>query len=241
MNLSVADFVVIGIILVFVIIGFAKGFIKMFFSLSKKILATLGAYLLTSPVRNVLIDTQIGNTIRNTILDWLVSKNEFLFNTPDLSNEMLNELQSSLKIPDFLFEIIREQVANSISVNPTETLGSIVSNTLAYYVVTILSFIVLFIILIIGMSIISAILSKIMEAPILNAINRLTGLAVGLVIGLVIVSLGMLCLSGISNWFNWGNEFISTYIDPTNESFGVARWLYNNNLLVYFIRNTLHL
>ena len=36
MNLSIADFVVIGIVLIFAIVGLAKGLIKMIFSLSKK-------------------------------------------------------------------------------------------------------------------------------------------------------------------------------------------------------------
>lgn len=236
MNLSIADFVVIGIVLIFAIVGLAKGLIKMIFSLSKKILATVGAYILVGPIRNWLTPTQIGEKINSTILDWLMTKNETLFSITDPTPEKFDELKNTLNVPNFLLDAFKKVFEN----NPGGTLGDAVSNTLTYYVLTILCFIVLFILLLLVISLIAMILSKVMEAPVLNAFNRITGMIVGIFLGLMIISLVMLVLSGVSNWFSWGNEFIAKYIDPANENFGIARWLYNNNLLVLILEKVLH-
>lgn len=236
MNFSIADYVVIGILLIFAIVGLAKGLIMMIFSLSKKILAIVGAYVLVGPVRNWLIPTQVGEKINTTILNWLMTKNETLFSITNPSPEDYDTLKNTLNVPSFLLDAFKKVFEN----NPDGTLGNAVSNTLTYYVLTIICFIVLFILLLLVISLVALILSKVMEAPVLNVFNRLTGMVVGIFLGLMIVSIAMLILSGVSNWFSWGNDFIIKYIDPTNENFGIARWLYNNNLLLIFLENVLH-
>lgn len=209
MSLSYADIAVIVIVLIFLIIGYCKGLIKMIFSLSRKLIAFIGTYLLVGPVRNLLLKTSIGESINTTIKEWIATKID------------------TIHLPEFIQNAVNSMMENNEGLSNVDAL----SNTLTYYVMTIISFIAVFIVLLLVLFIVQLILDSVMEAPVLKPINKILGSVVGIAIGLVIVSIGMLVLTGLNNWFEWGNNFVTTYIDPTNENFGIARWLYNNNLL----------
>ena len=60
-------------------------------------------------------------------------------------------------------------------------------------------------------------------------------------IGLLFVSLFLLGCNALSSTVGFVNTFVETYIDPTNPSFGVARFLYNNNILYLLIPNLINI
>ncbi len=234
---KMVDIIILLLIAAFAVIGYFRGFVKTIFSLSRKLLAFVGAYLLVGPVRDWLIPQGIGDKITNYINNWLVNKNEAIFSITNPSAEQLASIKESLKIPDFIFNSIESIFANGSS---DLTLGKAIASTFMYYAMTVLCFILLFIILQIVIWIVSKILNTLMEAPVLKTFNRLFGLIVGISIGLIIVSVCLLFLSGAAKCFDSVNEFVIEYINPTSTQFGLARWLYNNNLLVILLEQVFH-
>lgn len=236
-NLNIVDYIVLGIILLFAIIFFFKGFIKSLFSLTKKVLAIFLSFLLVKPVSGILLGTSLGDSARSSVLDWVVSKLGDVANITNPTSEQIGELSSSLNIPKFICDWIFQGFENNLA---DCTLGEAISKTITYYAFNILTFIALFIILSILIWIVVKVLNKVVETPLLKPINRLLGFALGAVYGALIVSVIFLGMSALSSW-DFINNIIQTYIDPLNESFGVARFLYNNNLLVLIYENIINI
>lgn len=235
--MNIVDVIILVIIAAFALIGYFRGFVKMIFSLSRKLLAFVGAYLLVGPIRDWLIPQGIGDKMTNYINNWLVNKNETIFTITNPTSDQLASIKESLKIPDFIFESI-ESIFNN---NPSDlTLGKAIASTFMYYAMTVLCFIALFILLQLVVWIVSKILNALMEAPVLKTFNRLFGLIVGISIGLIMVSLCLLLLSGFAKIIDPVNDFVVNYINPTSSSFGLSRWLYNNNLLVILLKQVFH-
>lgn len=235
--MAVIDIIILVLIAVFALVGYFRGFVKMIFSLSRKLLSFVGAFLLVGPIRDWIIPQGIGDKMTNYINNWLISKNETIFSITNPTAEELASIKESLKIPNFIFESIE----NIFASNPSDlTLGKAIASTFMYYAMTVICFIILFILLQLIIWLVSKILNALMEAPVLKTFNRLFGLIVGISIGLVIVSVCLLLLSGASKCFSSVNEFVINYIDPTSTKFGITRWLYNNNLLVLLLEQVIH-
>ena len=59
--MQIIDWIIIGIILIFALIGFGLGFVKMIFKLGKGLIAYFIAYLLCKPVTKLVSKLRRGN------------------------------------------------------------------------------------------------------------------------------------------------------------------------------------
>lgn len=229
MNLSIVDIVIIIVIGVAAIIGIKKGFIKMLFDLIKKFASLIIAYFLLKPTRNFLAGTIINDKIYDSVLGWATKKGGIF--TEEIPEGGLTEaMTTELKLPSVVTDLLKKVIGDGSNTTGM-TLGEVLSQTLTYYALTIIAFIGLLIIFSIVIRILSKFFTNLFESNGLKGINRLLGLALGAGIAVIIVWIAFIVADFAATCIDSLANIIEEYIDPTNTEPGVARWLYNNNLL----------
>lgn len=237
MIFTIVDYIILGVLLLFLIIGLVKGFFKMIFSLSKKIISFALAYFLVSPVRSFVIGSELGAKINNYCLDIITSKLGDLALVTNPSTEQIESLSDYLNLPKFVINLLYKAFQDEVTTMP---LGESLAQTISYYFITVVSYIVLVIVIALLVFVLGRLLNSLFETPVLKPINRILGMSLGLVIGLMIVSFVFLIAQSLIGIEFVGN-FIETQIQPDNPDFGIARFLYNNNLLLYALENIIHI
>jgi len=217
------DFVVIGIIVAFAFIGYARGFVFSVFKVASFFVSAFLSIQVYPYVSNFLISVMhLDNTLKSMIL-----KNLDKIITPEQlakSNPAADIIQSwSLPKP------IEEMVMNGATAQVGQMKQSIVENisaSLSVVGVNIISIIVVFAIISFALIFAKSILQGIASLPIFAQINRAGGLAFGIVEGLIIIYLVFAVLTIFSSLKDLQNIFAAI-----NSSL-IAKQLYANNVLL---------
>lgn len=195
MTLTVLDFVLLFIFILFVIIGAKKGFAKSLLEVAAVILALVLAYCLSTPIATGIYDTFIEKNVVSSIQEEIKDGNISV-------QETLNEFDEKVaEIPDFVLSLaktvginldtVREGVKNFAS-STSDNVPSLVEKIIEPAVVTVISaiaFLVLAVVLVIVLRIIAGLLSKVFELPVVGKVNTALGGVLGAVKGLLIVVL----------------------------------------------------
>lgn len=232
--MNFVDVFIIIFIGLFAIFGLYKGFIKIIFSFSKKLVAFIASYFLVAPFRKILLPSKLGTVINSKVFEWILEKNALLANLTDPTAADIEAISESTNLPKFICDILLKLVEDDLG---GKTLGELISETVTYYIITVLAYIILVIILILVISILSSVLNSLFETIVLRPFNRILGMCLNSIIAILFISLIFLGLNALSPTVGFINSFVETYIDPSNTSFGVARFLYNNNVLVWIMAN----
>ncbi len=239
MVLTTIDIIVLGIILLFAIIGLCKGFVKVVISLSSGLLSLLIAYFLAPKFTTFLQGTVINDKIFGFLLNWVNGKGE-IFSQPIPEGGIPEVIAGELNLPGFLIDFINKLIESDPSYQG-QILGEVVANSATYYVLMIIAFIVLSLLARIIIAIISKLLTKLIEkGGAIKFVNRLLGLVVGICKGALIVFFIFWIAGFLSSWIGSLNNLIVEYINPDSPEFGIARWIYNHNFIDYIINNLLN-
>ena len=234
--MGIIDTIIILLFIVFMIVGFFKGFLKQVFSTFGWIIALVAATLLSKPVGNYLFGTNIGIGINGFIYNWMSNKGE-LFTTPipQLTTEYLNSALSDLGIPSFLHDFVNKMI--DVSAFQDMSLAEIVSPKLASFFLVAISYIVIYLVIFLISKLLACIAKKIVRGSALGFIDGLLGAALSAVKVAIFISLAMLLLSFITttpfgepvlNWINNDMKLLE-------EEFGIARYFYEYNPIYYII------
>ena len=125
--MQIIDWIIIGIILIFALIGFGLGFVKMIFKLGKGLIAYFIAYLLCKPVTKLVSKMGFYLSVNNKLVEWLSTKGE-VFSQP-ITEESIGAIGESLKLPSFLSDLITKALNNTLGelAGSGVTLGQAVS------------------------------------------------------------------------------------------------------------------
>ena len=102
------DIIILIILGVFALIGFAKGFIRQVLSFANLLVAIILAFVTVKPVSVFLSDTKLAPFIHEKVVEFLASKGE-IFTTPipnDATNETLVPILDQLGLPGFIDKIL---------------------------------------------------------------------------------------------------------------------------------------
>ena len=237
MNLSVIDYIVIGVVLISALIGIKKGFVKVLFSLIRKFASFFIALFLVKPVRSFLRTTVVNEKIYGFFLNWVNGKGE-QFSQPVPEGGMSEALKESLNLPKFLCDLLSKVIGDG-SATEGMTLGEVFSETLTYYVLTIVAFILLLIVASIVIALLSKLFTSIFESEHLKGINRLLGFVLGIGIGVATIWIAYIIVDFVGTIIPWVQEKVVGMIDPENTEFGIARWMYQNNFMSTLVQNLL--
>lgn len=175
---------VIVLLLVYGLIGIKRGFVKSFFSVFGTILALLFAVLLASKV-TMVIEDKFGavSSVSGKISGFLTKKfGATLMDTPikDATESLLN----GAGIDKWIVSIILSAKADS-AIPDTTTVNQILSPSISYYIVLILSVIGLFIVLKIIFFLLSVLVKKLYKIKMIAVLDKVLGFVVGLVSGII--------------------------------------------------------
>ena len=193
MKLTWFGIVILLILILFIWMGYRRGFIREIVSFFFVFLSLSLAWAINPYINDFLIsETPVYSTIQETCTDFVQKQSS------DLENEMESSSQfiDGLNLP----EILRKKIEKN---NNTENYAELSVNTLTEYVsgylartiVNGLSYVLAYILATIGIRIVVYILNLIAGLPILKTANKLTGGLVGFVKGLVFIWILFLILT----------------------------------------------
>lgn len=237
MNLSIVDYIVIGVVVIAALIGLKKGFIKMLFDLIRKFASFFIAIFLVKPFRSFLRTTIVNDKIYDVFLNWMNGKGApYTEAIPE--GGMSEALTESLKLPKFISDLLVKVVGDGTATEGM-TLGEVLSQTLTYYVLTIVAFLLLIIIASIVIAILAKLLTNLFESEGLKGVNRLLGFVLGIAIGVVTIWIAFIVVDFAGAIISVVHEKVNEWIQPELEEFGIARWMYNNNFMSGLVQNLL--
>lgn len=224
----------IVIVVLGLIIGIFKGFLKSVLSLVVFIGAILIAYFVSRPLADWLGSMPLQDSIYQGIYGWLSSGNEEAFATV-VTNEnkdaILPQVMESLNIPEVLASKIVPVLEANIPQEGIE-LGILICSTITYYVLIVIAFVIAWILALIVLTIIKKILKKILTFSIFKVVDRLIGGVAGLAIGVCIcllISYGITFASSMNEGiYNFFNELL--YLED-DSVYTIAKMLYQTNIL----------
>lgn len=234
-SLGKVDVIIYLILLVFIIVGFAKGFMKMLVGLLKTFAAFGTAYFLCNPFASFLGKSKINTLIYDKLLTVFSEKSD-IFNVqidPTNFTGQLDSAAAELNIPAFLTKLIFGGI--DVSAFPSDaTLGSVVATSLTSAALVVIAFFVLFIVSSILVLLISKLFISMVENFGFRFFDRLLGLIVSGSLGVIIifglfivVNLVGILVPSVNLWLQ--NQI---YYDGYNpNAFSIARVLYENNPL----------
>lgn len=238
MSLSVVDIIILIVIAIAAIIGLKNGFVKMLFGLIKKLGSLIITYFLLTPTRNYLTTTPVNDKIYNGVLNW-ANKKGGVFTEKVPEGGLTEALLKEVNLPNAVKDLLDKVVGDGSSATDM-TLGEVLSQTLTYYALTVIAFIGLLIVFTIVVNILCKFFTKLFESSGLNGINRLLGLVLGVGIVVIVIWTVFIVIDLAKTWIGFLGDFVEKNINPSSTEPGVARWLYNNNILLKLIEKVLN-
>lgn len=226
--------IAVGIIfLICLIVGYARGFIKIVASLAVTIATIILVTMLSPYVSDFLLKyTPIEKTVQKHCVEMLASgeeqKEEVL--KEDFTREEQISAIEGANVPSLLEKMLLDnnnsEIYKELGVN---TFGQYVSKYLAKLIADILAFLITFIVITIAARILLGILGVLSKLPIVGGLNRVAGALLGGVTALIIVWLLFIVLT-----LAYNSDFGKMCFDNIAKS-EILTFLYDNNVLMKYI------
>ena len=242
----ILDLLIAVIVVVCVVRGAKKGFIRAAFGIISFLLAAVLAFLFYSPFSNYVMTTPVGKTVEQSIHDSIYkavagSAADSSQSSPDDSNNKegatdnpanvnpntatTEEILNTMKIPQFLFQSVFSQ-SDFLIRTAQLSAAEAVSKALTGAFMNVLCGIALFLLLLIAIYLLRMLLEMIFKLPLLKEVNKLAGFLAGLVNG-VLLSYLLLAVVGALAGFQ---EL--TFIRDTIAQSYVYKNFYETNILI---------
>lgn len=218
------DLIIIGVIVLFMYIGYRRGFIRTVFSLVSFGLAILLAIYLYPIVAEWLRSTPIFTGLKDYIIRTMGLEGVVQTHTVDLI--------ATLPLPDMIRRaLVTQDTANMFELLNVVTIEEYIAGFFAGMAINIIAMILVFLLVRVILGILSGMLDIVGRLPVIRHFNRGGGLILGLIQGIVIVWIGLVVI----------NLF---FLDPTqpqlmqmlDESL-IAGWIYENNPIMSILTN----
>ncbi len=228
-----ADFIVLGIIVLFGVVGLKKGLIYSVFRLLSFFISLTLSVQLSPALTGFLMKTPLKDNVNNWILENLMHQ----ATSPELNSQVkhagANAIVDSLNIPGFMKGIVSSDLAKAMpdpsSIIDTKAIMSTISLSLTRFVIGVISVFLLYIIIRIALIFLRKVLQGIASLPLIKQINSLGGFAFGAVEGLltIYIILAVVLIFNAVPQFKEIHEALNTSL--------VAGWFYKNNIIVSWI------
>lgn len=228
--MNTLDIIIIAIIVISVLNGLVRGFIKTLFGLTALLIAVILTWMLTPPISQMVIDeTSFDEMISEKSVE-LLHIEEMLNVNMDTTAAVktLNDLSLPGNVIESLVENYTPQIMDALNV---DGIGAYIGGSLSVMAVKALTFVVLFIVISLILNAVVTLLDLVAHLPVLKQANRIGGVGIGLIIGVLVVWVGALGLSFVISIQS--TETLSQLIETSI----LAKIFYYNNPLQNFIMN----
>ena len=165
----IVNLVIIGILLLFLIIGFVKGFVKQLFGFVGGILSFVLAAMFCGQIVDMLAGTEVFDKVK-----------EFFMSLFPVAEEATIE---SLNLPEFILNLVK----SFMEANAEATLAESVAVALTKLSLMFGAYVAIVIVVKLVAAILSAIFGAIFKKDVLGVINKLLGALVGVIGGVLVV------------------------------------------------------
>ena len=219
--MNIADYTLIGIIIVSMIIGGVKGIIMSVYGLLTTILSVFLAFKFSQPIKDLLVGTSFYNSIHEKIENMV----EALVPNLDSIEDTIVATINSLPFPDDIKLWLINGIDFSQATTKAEAMGGLVV-TITDFIIAIIIGIVLFILLIIIFKLLKGLIKKISDLPVIKQVDSIVGAIIGAASGVLLGYIICLVISGFQT------TEVMIVIHETIQESKLASVLYNNNILL---------
>lgn len=224
--MNLADIIVIVVIALYALVGYAKGFVFSVFKVASFFVSAFLSILAYPHVSNFLISSvkldqqfkeSIGENISKIITPEQIAKGA--------GTQPVTDMLNSWGIPKPIENMIVDNLAVQVS-NSKESIVDVLSSSLSVIAVNIISIIAVFIVISIILFFARNIFEGIAKLPIFKQVNKVGGLIFGGIEGLLIVYIVFAILSVFVSFKDLHDVF------ATINSSVIAKQMFANNLLL---------
>lgn len=219
--MNIADYTLIGIIIVSMIIGGVRGIIMSVYGLLTTILSVFLAFKFSQPIKDLLVGTSFYNSIHEKIENMV----EALVPNLDSIEDTIVATINSLPFPDDIKLWLINGIDFSQTTTKAEAMGGLVV-TITDFIIAIIIGIVLFILLIIIFKLLKGLIKKISDLPVIKQVDSIVGAIIGAASGVLLGYIICLVISGFQT------TEVMIVIHETIQESKLASVLYNNNILL---------
>ncbi|MCR5743725.1 MAG: CvpA family protein [Lachnospiraceae bacterium] len=208
--MNLLTIIVIGVLVVFAIVGYSKGFVKMLVGILAMALALIGTAIIAPVVNTAIIEnTEIRDEIAEGIEDYLDENIGGKLEDVEKFNE--DTIIDMFDFPEFLRDMIKKNNTQEKYVElDASNFSEYVGNYVAGIAIAAIAYLVVFLVLYIALRVVFMVLDLVTHLPVLNSLNKLAGAVLGLAQALVYIwivfAIATACLN--SDWGMWMIENI---------------------------------
>lgn len=184
----IVDIVLVAIILVFAIVGWNKGIVRIITGFASSLISMIAAIILYKPFAAFMEKTPIYTGLRENILSKLIVQQGSMLDRGaqfrDGAKAMITE---SLGLPKFLSDFIAGQIPNPAEVVTTRQIAETISTHIAKVAISIISLVLIIIIARVGLYFAKGILSVLTKLPVIHQADGFLGLIAGIFQGFLII------------------------------------------------------
>ncbi len=220
----ILDLIVLGIILVFGIIGHYKGFVKTIMSFGSSLVAVVLAFIIQPIISGFLMITPLYGVINK----WIVARVEKINFGVGVQTQGEAIKKGVTWLPEFMSEqIIRNNNVEVYKLLEVSGIKDYVSTSLTRMVIALLAILIAWMIIKVLLMVLLTSTDGVVKAiPVISGLNRVCGFGIGLakgVLGIWVVGLILPTLLTIPSFSQLG-----TFLEKSN----LTQWLYENNILL---------
>lgn len=210
----IVDLIIIAVLVLFISIGYKRGFTGSLIKLASFAIALVLAFVLYKPVANIVREnTSIDEKIESSIIDTFSKEKdeEEVENTENLPESIVQNISNEIENATI---DARNNIVEQTAKSTTNTIINVGSGLVIFIAVRFILFIV------------SLFVREITKLPIIKQIDKTGGIIYGLIEGMVIIFiiLGIISLTSIV----WSNNVMVTAVTKST----IGEILYNNNLIL---------
>ncbi len=225
------DFIVIGLIAAFAIVGLFKGFIMSIYKLVAFVVCIFASIKFSPAVAQIISKTSVYDWIKNTIVKNLplIGKEAFASSEAVSGAAGAETVLGTLPLPEFFRKSLLGKLPSASELINTEGIVNAIGDELAKMIVSVLSLIVLYIVLRVILAFVGLLLKGISELPVFKQVNKLGGFILGALQGFLAIYI----LCAILVLFNSNPGF-----EPIFDGLGTslfARGFYENNFIINWL------
>ncbi len=224
-----SDFVVVGVIALFAIIGFSKGFIMSVY----KLLAFVVCIFLSvkfAPLFAVMLEnTAVFDTIKNIIVKNLphISQEAFASSAAaPAGTEGAQAMLGALALPLFIKGSLLENMPSSTELINLDVIYNAIGEELTKMIISVLALIVLYIVLRIITGFLGLLLKGVSQLPVFKQVNKLGGFILGALQGFLAIYI----ICALLVMFHSNPGFASVFDSIGTSLF--AKSFYENNFII---------
>jgi len=208
--MNLLTIVVIGVLVIFAIVGYSRGFVKMLVGILAMALALIGTAIIAPMVNTAIIEnTQVRDNIALGVRNYL--ENSINEKLDDVEKFKEDSIIDTFDFPEFLKDMIKKNNTQEKYVElDAGSFSEYVGNYVAGIAIAAASYLAVFLVLYIALRIVFIFLDLVTHLPVLNGLNKLAGAVLGLAQALVYTWIVFAIATAMLNtdWGMWMIESI---------------------------------